>query len=413
MEKDLIVGGKADDMTVEDIAKKHKVSVENIERQIEKGISVESEHVDGNEEMAKEIAMDHLVELPDYYDRLDKMEEEGKKALKESAILNEDIIAISVALAPYILSIPLLILAKKIINDNRKNEFINTLTSNKDSSVNIKTMMVFIKKYGDDSDKTKAEILYRKIKDRVYTNKVLFSKDINDLAGFKPEDEDGIKISYTNIKLIYKIYKKVQRNRARVMTQTVNADVEHKNIITVRLLESDIKEDDLEDYRAEILERAAPGELHKEYLAEVSFLTQKEREKMANKYSVQKTIEKESEKFSLGRLAYIFAGFTGLVLKSIIFKGELDPEDGDKLNFIDRKKYKEVKRIVNDTPEAIDIADEIERELNEEDPDKEKLKELKKNFVKIIRDEIKKKEEEKNKKVEVEEKELDKKLTEK
>jgi len=71
--EDKIPGGKADKMTVKDIADKHKVSVEKIEKQIKMGIEVEMEHVD-SEELAKEIAMDHLEEIPDYYDRLDKME---------------------------------------------------------------------------------------------------------------------------------------------------------------------------------------------------------------------------------------------------------------------------------------------------------------------------------------------------
>ena len=37
------------------------------------GIDVEKEHSD-SEELAKEIALDHLAEIPDYYTRLKKME---------------------------------------------------------------------------------------------------------------------------------------------------------------------------------------------------------------------------------------------------------------------------------------------------------------------------------------------------
>lgn len=44
------------------------------ENQLHKGIMVELEHTD-DPEIAKEIAKDHLVEIPDYYDRLDLMEE--------------------------------------------------------------------------------------------------------------------------------------------------------------------------------------------------------------------------------------------------------------------------------------------------------------------------------------------------
>lgn len=76
LKEDKIPGGKADGMTAKDIADKHKVSVEKIEQQIKMGIKVEMEHVD-DEELSREIAMDHLEEIPDYYDRLAKMEKEA------------------------------------------------------------------------------------------------------------------------------------------------------------------------------------------------------------------------------------------------------------------------------------------------------------------------------------------------
>ena len=79
---DKIKGGKADKMSLEDIARKHSVFVGTIEKELELGIKVEKEHTDCPVK-AKEIAMDHLVELPDYYSRLDKMEEEGEKAKEE------------------------------------------------------------------------------------------------------------------------------------------------------------------------------------------------------------------------------------------------------------------------------------------------------------------------------------------
>ena len=69
-------------MSVEDIARKHNVSAEVIQIQIEKGIEIEMEHTD-SEEKAVEIAMDHLSEFPDYYDRLDEMEKQAKADLKE------------------------------------------------------------------------------------------------------------------------------------------------------------------------------------------------------------------------------------------------------------------------------------------------------------------------------------------
>jgi hypothetical protein len=71
--------GISNNMSVEDIAKKHNVSVEDIKAQLQKGIKVEKEHTD-DEKKAERIALDHLFEIPDYYDRLNKME---KGALKE------------------------------------------------------------------------------------------------------------------------------------------------------------------------------------------------------------------------------------------------------------------------------------------------------------------------------------------
>lgn len=68
-----LVGGKADNLSLEDIAKKHNVSIDKINNQLKKGLKVEMEHTN-DKEKAKEIVMDHLTELPDYYDRLDKME---------------------------------------------------------------------------------------------------------------------------------------------------------------------------------------------------------------------------------------------------------------------------------------------------------------------------------------------------
>lgn len=47
-------------------------------QQLKRGIEVEMEHTN-DPAIAKEIAKDHLVELPDYYTRLDKMEAEGGK----------------------------------------------------------------------------------------------------------------------------------------------------------------------------------------------------------------------------------------------------------------------------------------------------------------------------------------------
>ena len=73
--EDTIPGGMAKGMTLNDIAKKHNVSVDTIVKDLKKGMKVEMEHTT-DASVAKEIAMDHLFEDPKYYDKLDKMENE-------------------------------------------------------------------------------------------------------------------------------------------------------------------------------------------------------------------------------------------------------------------------------------------------------------------------------------------------
>ena len=74
--EDKIPGGLAKGMTLNDIAKKHNISVDTIVKDLKKGMKVEMEHTtDVN--VAKEIAFDHLYEDPKYYDKLTKMEKES------------------------------------------------------------------------------------------------------------------------------------------------------------------------------------------------------------------------------------------------------------------------------------------------------------------------------------------------
>ena len=68
-----IPGGLSSGKDIEDIAKHHDISLEDIESQLNKGIKVELEHTT-SQEIAKEIAMDHLWEDPKYYDKLSQIE---------------------------------------------------------------------------------------------------------------------------------------------------------------------------------------------------------------------------------------------------------------------------------------------------------------------------------------------------
>ena len=62
--------------TFNQIMKRHNVSYTNLVIQLAKGIKVEQEHT-GDMAIAREIALDHLDEFPDYYDRLEKVEKDN------------------------------------------------------------------------------------------------------------------------------------------------------------------------------------------------------------------------------------------------------------------------------------------------------------------------------------------------
>ena len=68
--------------TVEQIAKKHRLDVSFIQRQLDMGEPIEHEHTK-NHKLAMEIALQHLDEIPDYYTRLKKMETSAKKEHKK------------------------------------------------------------------------------------------------------------------------------------------------------------------------------------------------------------------------------------------------------------------------------------------------------------------------------------------
>lgn len=69
-----IIGGLADNKTLEDICKKHGSKCEDIQKQLDKGIEFEKKEHTSDPKIAEEIAKDHLWEDPIYYDKLEKME---------------------------------------------------------------------------------------------------------------------------------------------------------------------------------------------------------------------------------------------------------------------------------------------------------------------------------------------------
>ena len=68
--------------TVEQIAKKHRLEVSFIQKQLDMGEPIEHEHTKDHE-LARDIALQHLDEIPDYYTRLKKMETSAKKEHKK------------------------------------------------------------------------------------------------------------------------------------------------------------------------------------------------------------------------------------------------------------------------------------------------------------------------------------------
>ena len=76
--------------TVEEIAKKHRMDVSDIQKQLDMGVPIEHEHTK-NHKLAMEIALQHLDEIPDYYTRLKKMEASAKKEHKKFKDVKESL----------------------------------------------------------------------------------------------------------------------------------------------------------------------------------------------------------------------------------------------------------------------------------------------------------------------------------
>jgi hypothetical protein len=74
--------------TVEEIAKKHRLEISFIQKQLDMGAPIEHEHTK-NQKLATEIALQHLDEIPDYYTRLKKMEIQAKKHHKKFKDIKE------------------------------------------------------------------------------------------------------------------------------------------------------------------------------------------------------------------------------------------------------------------------------------------------------------------------------------
>jgi len=79
----IIKGGKGDKSSILSISNKFNVPRYKIEEEFLKGLKVELEH-SNNYRIAVDIVFDHLVEIPDYYTRLIKMEDKANIDLNEN-----------------------------------------------------------------------------------------------------------------------------------------------------------------------------------------------------------------------------------------------------------------------------------------------------------------------------------------
>jgi GNAT superfamily N-acetyltransferase len=91
MAKYNLIGGKSKGKTLAEIAQLHGMTEKELKPQFQKGTKHELEHTN-NVIVARQIALDHLVEFPDYYDRLDKIEKMKKGAVVETRATLNDIV---------------------------------------------------------------------------------------------------------------------------------------------------------------------------------------------------------------------------------------------------------------------------------------------------------------------------------
>ena len=76
-------------LSVQQIAKKHRLDVSFIQKQLDMGEPIENEHTKDHT-LAMDIALQHLDEIPDYYTRLKKMEASAKKEHKQFKDVKEE-----------------------------------------------------------------------------------------------------------------------------------------------------------------------------------------------------------------------------------------------------------------------------------------------------------------------------------
>lgn len=93
MKKEFIKGGLSSQKSFQDLLKRSKKDENFLKKQLVDGTSIEMEHTN-NKSIAKEIAMDHLWEDPEYYIKLKKIESldmKKNKIKKFDTFVNEEL----------------------------------------------------------------------------------------------------------------------------------------------------------------------------------------------------------------------------------------------------------------------------------------------------------------------------------
>jgi hypothetical protein len=88
-------------LTIQEIAEKHNEDIDYVIDQLVKGTEHEMEHTD-NIDVAKKIALHHVAETPDYYEKLEKMGLEDGGELPEEVILEDNSTPVEIEIIEYL-----------------------------------------------------------------------------------------------------------------------------------------------------------------------------------------------------------------------------------------------------------------------------------------------------------------------
>jgi hypothetical protein len=378
-EVEKVRGGLSDNMTVEQIAEKHGVSVEVIEMQIEKGKEIEMEHTDDEKEAIK-VTMDHLVEIPDYYDRLIKMEKDAEEELKESMLLlteaekevkNELQKARDFFGGKKVEGVDTnrFVRLWNMIRDNFKMELkvflklLNPLNWPKAIFMNFYNITKSIATLGTRENESL----------KIETQR--FLKDIAD-GKYKGKSAKDMFADYNEIRKEYgfKPYTFLQENVIRTdFNGELNRDFDG-NVIDISLEEEiDALNENINSFEFLNIDSENLDESNKE-------LNQAMRkQRFMDKNDPDIYINKKSQKINLRSYGELLLGLTGGVLMSLILPFGLFkiPKKYTKLDF---KKFQKLQKLSSEDRQASALALEIKLEFKKEVLNKEKISKLFKEY---------------------------------